>query len=164
MVVVGVEDRVHFRFGFGSWIARASLGLTGQAVGVQGVDEITQGVQGMVVFSKGNLGTALLAQARGRTFEIGSGTGLNLAHYPDHLDNLVLAEPDPSMRKRLQAAMRRSEHKAQVIDAPVEQLPFANASLDTVVFHGVDQFPAGNESRTDDNAVREGVLLQVNNC
>ena len=37
------------------------------------------------------------------------------------------------MRKRLQAAMRRSEHKAQVIDAPVEQLPFANASLDTVV-------------------------------
>lgn len=32
------------------------------------------------------------------------------------------------------------------------------------VFHGVDLFPPGNESRDDDNAVREGVLLQVNNC
>jgi ubiquinone/menaquinone biosynthesis C-methylase UbiE len=65
--------------------------------------------------------------------EIGSGTGLNLAHYPDDIDELVLAEPDPSMRKRLQAALRRGEHKARVIDAPAEQLPFADASIDTVV-------------------------------
>ncbi len=75
----------------------------------------------------------LLAQARGQTLEIGSGTGLNLIHYPDDLDGLVLAEPDPSMRKRLQTAVRRSERKAQVIDACAEQLPFADASVDTVV-------------------------------
>ena len=75
----------------------------------------------------------LLTQARGRTLEIGSGTGLNLAHYPDDLDELVLAEPDPSMRKRLQTAVRRGEHKARVIDAPAEQLPFADTSIDTVV-------------------------------
>ena len=75
----------------------------------------------------------LLTQARGRTLEIGSGTGLNLARYPDDLDELVLAEPDPSMRKRLQTAVRRGEHKARVIDAPAEQLPFADASIDTVV-------------------------------
>jgi SAM-dependent methyltransferase len=75
----------------------------------------------------------LLTQARGRTLEVGSGTGLNLAHYPDALDELVLAEPDPSMRKRLQTAVRRGEHKARVIDAPAEQLPFADASIDTVV-------------------------------
>ena len=75
----------------------------------------------------------LLTQARGRTLEIGSGTGLNLARYPDDLDGLVLAEPDPSMRKRLQTAVRRGEHKARVIDAPAEQLPFADASIDTVV-------------------------------
>ena len=65
--------------------------------------------------------------------EIGSGTGLNLARYPDDLDELVLAEPDPSMRKRLQTAVRRGEHKARVIDVPAEQLPFADASVDTVV-------------------------------
>jgi ubiquinone/menaquinone biosynthesis C-methylase UbiE len=75
----------------------------------------------------------LLSQARGQTLEIGSGTGLNLVHYPDDLDGLVLAEPDPSMRKRLQTAVRRSERKVDVIDARAERLPFADASVDTVV-------------------------------
>src|SRR5215212_2687541 len=75
----------------------------------------------------------LLTQARGWTLEIGSGTGLNLPHYPDDVDDLVFAEPDPSMRKRLQTAVRRSEHKARVIDAHAEQLPFADTSIDTVV-------------------------------
>jgi SAM-dependent methyltransferase len=75
----------------------------------------------------------LLIRARGRTLEIGSGTGLNLAHYPDDVDDLVLAEPDPSMRKRLQTAVRRSERKARVIDTDAEKLPFADTSIDTVV-------------------------------
>src|SRR5215210_4588418 len=75
----------------------------------------------------------LLAQARGRTLEIGSCTGLNLFHYPDDLDGLVLAEPDPSMRKRLEKAVRRSERRAQVIDAGAEQLPLGDATIDTVV-------------------------------
>ena len=75
----------------------------------------------------------LLTQARGRTVEIGSGTGLNLPHYPDDLDDLVLAEPSQPMRKRLQAAVRRGERTARVIDAPAEQLPFPDASTDTVV-------------------------------
>jgi SAM-dependent methyltransferase len=75
----------------------------------------------------------LLTQARGRTLEIGSGTGLNLLHYPDDLDSLVLAEPDPSMRRRLENAVRRSERKAKVIDAGAENLPFGDATIDTVV-------------------------------
>ena len=75
----------------------------------------------------------LLAQARGRTLEIGSGTGLNLVHYPDDIDGLVLAEPDPSMRTRLESAVRRNGHAAQVIDAHAEQLPFGDSTIDTVV-------------------------------
>ena len=75
----------------------------------------------------------LLAKARGQTLEIGSGTGLNLAHYPEDLDDLVLAEPDPSMRKRLENAVRRSGREVRVIDAGAEQLPFADATIDTVV-------------------------------
>ena len=83
----------------------------------------------------------LVTQARGRTLEIGSGTGLNLVHYPDDLDGLVLAEPDPSMRRRLENAVRRSERRAQVIDARAEQLPFGDASnrhgrLDARPVHG----------------------------
>jgi SAM-dependent methyltransferase len=75
----------------------------------------------------------LLDQARGRTLEIGSGTGLNLLHYPESIAELVLAEPEASMRKRLQNALRRRERNARIIDAPAEELPFADASVDTVV-------------------------------
>ena len=75
----------------------------------------------------------LLTQARGETLEIGAGTGMNLAHYPDDLDGLVLAEPNLSMRNRLQTAVDRSARNARVIDARAEQLPFADASIDTVV-------------------------------
>ena len=65
--------------------------------------------------------------------EIGSGTGLNLLHYPDDLDGLVLAEPDPSMRRRLENAVRRSGRREQVIDARAQRLPFGDATIDTVV-------------------------------
>ena len=75
----------------------------------------------------------LLGQARGRTVDIGSGSGLNLPHFPDHLDELVLAEPDPAMRARLTKRLDRSRSRARLIDAPAEQLPFADHSIDTVV-------------------------------
>src|SRR5215213_12020600 len=69
----------------------------------------------------------LVTLARGRTLEIGSGTGLNLLHYPDDLDELVLAEPDPSMRRRLERAVGRSGREALVVDAGAEELPFGDA-------------------------------------
>src|SRR4051812_48250151 len=43
----------------------------------------------------------LLAAARGRVVELGAGTGLNLRHYPDGLDELILVEPEPAMRRHL---------------------------------------------------------------
>ena len=75
----------------------------------------------------------LLSQARGRTVEIGGGTGLNLAHYPRAVEQLVLAEPDPGMRERLRRRVDRAERHASVIDAPAELLPFEDGSVDTVV-------------------------------
>jgi SAM-dependent methyltransferase len=75
----------------------------------------------------------LLSRARGCTLEIGTGTGLNLPHYPDQLDELVLAEPDPAMRSRLQDRLRRSGRRARVVDAPAQRLPFCDGSVDTVV-------------------------------
>jgi ubiquinone/menaquinone biosynthesis C-methylase UbiE len=76
---------------------------------------------------------ALLAQASGRVLEIGAGTGLNLAHYPDHVHELVLVEPEPAMRERLTRRIRRAGGQAAVVDAPAEALPFADGSFDTVV-------------------------------
>ena len=75
----------------------------------------------------------LLRQARGLTVELGSGTGLNLRHYPDDVDELVLTEPEPAMRARLERKVRRAGGSARVLDAPAERLPFADGSIDTVV-------------------------------
>ncbi len=75
----------------------------------------------------------LLAHARGLTVEIGSGTGLNLPHYPRHLERLVLAEPEAAMRACLERDATRIRPDASVIDAPAERLPFADGTVDTVV-------------------------------
>jgi len=75
----------------------------------------------------------LLGSARGRVVEIGAGTGLNVELYPDDLDELVLTEPDEAMRRRLTRTLLRTGRVAQILDAPAERLPFADASVDTVV-------------------------------
>jgi ubiquinone/menaquinone biosynthesis C-methylase UbiE len=71
---------------------------------------------------------ALLSSTRGRVLEIGAGTGLNLAHYPDAVTELVLTEPDDGMRSRLD---RRAGYRT--LDAPAERLPFEDGSFDFVV-------------------------------
>lgn len=75
----------------------------------------------------------LLAQARGDVLEIGAGTGLNAHHYPDGLDRLVLAEPEPNMARRLERRVRRLRLDAEVVRAPAHALPFPDATFDTVV-------------------------------
>ena len=53
--------------------------------------------------------------------------------YPDDLDELVLVDPDPAMRSRLEKKLSRSRRRARLVDAPAELLPFADGSVDTVV-------------------------------
>jgi ubiquinone/menaquinone biosynthesis C-methylase UbiE len=77
--------------------------------------------------------SALLGGARGRVVEIGAGTGLNIARYPDGIAELVLVEPDPAMRRRLARRLHRNAQDARIVDAPAERLPLADASVDTVV-------------------------------
>lgn len=75
----------------------------------------------------------LLQRARGRTLEIGSGTGLNLAFYPFAVDELILAEPEPAMRERLERRLNALGRHATVIDSGAERLPYRDSSIDTVV-------------------------------
>jgi SAM-dependent methyltransferase len=75
----------------------------------------------------------LLRQACGRVLEIGAGTGLNLAHYPAELDDLLLSEPLDPMARRLESRLRRSGVRGRVLRAGAEALPVATDSLDTVV-------------------------------
>jgi ubiquinone/menaquinone biosynthesis C-methylase UbiE len=77
--------------------------------------------------------SVLVGNARGRVVEIGAGTGLNIAHYPDEIAELVLTEPDAAMRRRLARRLQRDGRGARIVDAPAERLPLADASVDTVV-------------------------------
>jgi ubiquinone/menaquinone biosynthesis C-methylase UbiE len=76
----------------------------------------------------------VLAEARGRTIDIGAGTGLNLSLFPQEVSELVLAEPDPHMLKRLKVKVSESGRDASVVEAPAEKLPFEDAGFDTAVF------------------------------
>jgi len=75
-----------------------------------------------------------LAAARGRTIDIGAGTGANLGLYPEAVTELVFSEPDPHMAKRLRHKLGESGRRAEAIEAPAERLPFEDSSFDTAVF------------------------------
>jgi ubiquinone/menaquinone biosynthesis C-methylase UbiE len=79
---------------------------------------------------------ALLAGARGRTLELGAGTGLNLPHYTDAVTELVLTEPDPHMARRLRNRLDDeppAPGRVEVVEAAAEHLPFEDRSFDSVV-------------------------------
>jgi ubiquinone/menaquinone biosynthesis C-methylase UbiE len=76
---------------------------------------------------------ALVANAYGHVVEIGAGTGLNIPHYPADIAELNITEPEPGMRRQLARRLERHGRIAQLIDAPAQRLPLADASVDTVV-------------------------------
>jgi ubiquinone/menaquinone biosynthesis C-methylase UbiE len=75
----------------------------------------------------------LLTRARGRTVEIGAGTGVNIGLYPESGVDLVLTEPDAHMRRQLERKLAALGRRAEVVEAGGERLPFPDASVDTVV-------------------------------
>lgn len=74
-----------------------------------------------------------LAAARGRTLEIGAGTGLNLAHYGDAVTELVLTEPEPAMAAKLRRRAAASPRPTTVVEAGAQRLPFDDDAFDTIV-------------------------------
>lgn len=73
-----------------------------------------------------------LAQASGRTLEIGAGTGLNHDLYPPAVIELVLTEPFGPMAAQLREKAAGLSVPVEVVEAPAERLPFPDASFDTV--------------------------------
>jgi ubiquinone/menaquinone biosynthesis C-methylase UbiE len=76
----------------------------------------------------------VLAEARGRTIDLGAGTGANIGLFPEAVTELVFAEPDPHMAKRLRHRLAGSGQEAEVVEASAQSLPFPDDSFDTAVF------------------------------
>jgi SAM-dependent methyltransferase len=76
----------------------------------------------------------VLAEASGRTIDLGAGTGVNAELFPAGVEELVLAEPDPHMLKKLRAKLPLEGRSISAVQAPAEKLPFADDSFDTAVF------------------------------
>jgi ubiquinone/menaquinone biosynthesis C-methylase UbiE len=76
----------------------------------------------------------VLSAASGRTIDVGAGTGVNLDLFPESVSELVLAEPDPHMLRKLRPKLGAASREASVVQAPAEKLPFEDDSFDTAVF------------------------------
>jgi len=75
-----------------------------------------------------------LSGARGRTIDVGAGTGINIDLYPDGLAELVLAEPDEHMLRHLRPKLPVEGGRIELIQAPADRLPFPDDTFDTAVF------------------------------
>ena len=78
----------------------------------------------------------ICSRATGSVLEVGIGSGLNLAHYPDHVA-LTAIDCDSQM---LSMARRRVDvvRPVSLLQADAARLPFAAASFDSVVCHPRD--------------------------
>ncbi len=74
----------------------------------------------------------IVGRARGRTLEIGVGTGRNLALYPADVD-LVGIDVSEGMLERARRRARRLSLDVELRKADVQDLPFEDDSFDTVV-------------------------------
>lgn len=75
----------------------------------------------------------LLAGLRGRVVEVGAGNGLNFAHYPPQVDEVVAVEPEAHLRSLAEDAAVRARVVVTVVDGTASALPVDDASCDAAV-------------------------------
>jgi SAM-dependent methyltransferase len=75
----------------------------------------------------------LLAGLSGRVVEIGAGNGLNFAHYPAAVPEVVAIEPERSLRQLAVAAALRAQVPVDVVPGVAEALPVKSEDFDAAV-------------------------------
>jgi ubiquinone/menaquinone biosynthesis C-methylase UbiE len=75
----------------------------------------------------------LLAGLSGRVIEMGAGNGLNFAHYPSTVDEVVAVEPESYLRALARKAATNAAVEVRVVDGLAQRLPADDASFDAGV-------------------------------
>ena len=70
---------------------------------------------------------------KGRVVEVGAGNGLNFAHYPPEVAEVVAVEPEPYLRRLAEAAGKSSTVRVTVVEGVADALPVEDSSADAVV-------------------------------
>jgi ubiquinone/menaquinone biosynthesis C-methylase UbiE len=94
---------------------------------------------------------ALLKDLTGQVIEIGAGNGMNFAHYPATVSEVLAVEPEPYLRRLAERAAPRAPVQVRVVDGLAERLPAGDGSFDAavlcLVLCSVDQRRALGEVR-----------------
>jgi ubiquinone/menaquinone biosynthesis C-methylase UbiE len=75
----------------------------------------------------------LLKDARGRTLEVGFGTGLNVPFYPKEVEHVIAVEPSRAAERKARMRMAQAKVPMEWTHGSGEKLSFPDASFDTVV-------------------------------
>ncbi|MFF1647737.1 class I SAM-dependent methyltransferase [Streptomyces sp. NPDC058240] len=75
----------------------------------------------------------LLADLSGRVIEIGAGNGLNFAHYPPTVSEVVAIEPERSLRQLAVRSALRAALPVDVVPGTAEALPVKSEAFDGAV-------------------------------
>jgi ubiquinone/menaquinone biosynthesis C-methylase UbiE len=75
----------------------------------------------------------LVAGLRGRVVEVGAGHGLNFAHYPPTVTQVIAVEPEPHLRRLAIDAAERAPVPVEVRDGTAEALPGQDGEFDAAV-------------------------------
>ncbi len=75
----------------------------------------------------------LLTGLTGRVVEIGSGSGLNFAHYPAEVAGVLAVEPEPSLLRYAVRNAARAPVPVALVDGTAEHVPGADAAFDAAV-------------------------------
>ena len=76
---------------------------------------------------------SMLDGLAGHILEIGAGNGMNFRHYPDQVTQVEAFEPDAYLRRFAVEAAEQAPVPIEVGDAPAEEVPLGDGSVDTAV-------------------------------
>ena len=75
----------------------------------------------------------LLEGLRGAVLELGAGHGLNFAHYPPEVTEVIAVEPEPTLRAHAEQAAAGAPVPVRVVGGVADDLPVDDESVDAAV-------------------------------